>query len=105
MIRFIAALDSQLGIANSEGIPWQGKLPTDVAYYRQKTAGGTVLMGYGDYLEHKQPPERRTFVATRRDDPLRPGFERVSDARKFLINAKQDIWVDGGANLFANTID
>jgi len=109
VIRFIAALDNKQGIANEHGIPWQGKLPTDVAYFRRKTIHGSVMMGQGWYVEQKKPlSERRNLVATSNPEPLRPGFERVSDARAFLEQAKaykQDIWVGGGAGLFASTLD
>jgi dihydrofolate reductase len=39
MIRLIAAIDSQRGIATDSGIPW--KLPGDSAYFREKTAQGS----------------------------------------------------------------
>ena len=106
MIRFIAALDNKMGMADGHGIPWQGKLPTDVAYFRSKTIHGIVMMGYGWYVEQKLPlPERRNLVATTNPEPLRPGFERVTDAHEFLKNTKEDIWVGGGAGLFASTLD
>jgi dihydrofolate reductase len=38
-------------------------------------------------------------------EEMRPGFEQVKDARTFLQNATEDIWVGGGAALFANTLD
>ena len=106
MIKFIAAVDNKLGIANEHGIPWQGKLPTDVAYFRNKTLGGNVMMGYGWYLEQKLPlPNRQNLVATSRPEVLREGFTKVKDARKFLGTATDDIWVGGGARLFEQTID
>ena len=106
MIKFIAALDEKRGIANDHGIPWQGKVPSDVAQFRQKTLHGNVMMGYGWYVEQKLPlPDRRNLVATTNPEPLRPGFERVTDARAFLQQAKEDIWVGGGAALFASTLD
>ena len=107
MIRFIAALDNKRGLANEHGIPWQGKTPTDVAHFREKTLNGNVMMGYGWYVEQKQPlPDRRNLVATPElKEPLRPGFEHVPDATAFLKNAKEDVWVGGGAALFASTID
>lgn len=105
MIRFIAALDNKLGIADEHGIPWQGKLPTDVAYFRSKTLGGNVMMGAGWYAEQKQPlPDRRNLVATHNPEPLRPGFDRVKDASEFLKKSDEDIWVGGGAALFAGTL-
>ena len=106
MIKFIAALDSKQGLANENGIPWQGKLPTDVAYFREKTLHGTVMMGYGWYVEQKQPlPERRNIVASSKPEELRPGFERVDNATEFLKNFNGDIWVGGGAGLFASTLE
>ena len=106
MIRFIAALDSKKGLANDKGIPWQGQLPTDVAYFRNKTLHGNVMMGYGWYQEQKLPlPERRNLVAFDQQTELRPGFELVTDARTFLETTQDDIWVGGGAILFANTLD
>lgn len=106
MIRFIAAVDSNLGIANENGIPWKGQLPTDVAYYRAKIRSHNYLIGYGTYAQHTKPlPQTPTFVATIRAEQLRPGFKKVTDARKFLKEAKKDIWVGGGAALFADTLD
>ncbi len=106
MIRFIAALDNKRGIANDHGIPWQGKIPTDVAHFRSETLGGIVMMGYGWYQEQQQPlPDRRNLVATTSDEVLRPGFEKVTDARAYLMQTTEDIWVGGGAALFASTLD
>jgi dihydrofolate reductase len=106
MIRAIAAMDSKRGIANDKGIPWQGKLPMDVKYFHDKTSsGGAILMGYGTYLEFKQPlGGRENFVATRKPGPLREGFTAVHDAREFL-KITEDVWVIGGAGLFAETLD
>ncbi len=106
MIRFIAAIDSKRGIANEHGIPWQGKIPGDVAQFRAKTEGGAVMMGYGWYVEQQQPlPNRRNLVATTKPEQLRAGFELVADARKFLQEFDGDVWVGGGAGLFASTLD
>jgi dihydrofolate reductase len=106
MIRFIAALDNKNGIANDNGIPWQGKIPTDVAFYRDKTTNSNKLMGYVTYLEQDQTlAHGENFVATSKSGDLRPGFKIVVDAREFLRTYKQDIWVVGGAGLFTSTID
>lgn len=106
MIRFIAAIDKNRGIADDHGIPWQGKIPTDIKQFREKTEGGAVMMGYGWYKEQEKPlPNRRNLVATRKPEKLREGFELVQDAREFLQNTKEDIWVGGGAGLFASTLD
>ena len=106
MIRFIAAIDIMHGLADEYGIPWQGQLPTDVKHFRYKTLHGIVMMGAGWYKEQIKPlPDRRNLVATSSPEPLRPGFEKVTDAHEFLKNAKDDIWVGGGAGLFTSTLD
>lgn len=105
MISFIAAIDSKKGLANDEGIPWQGSLPTDIAHFRDQTKHRVVLMGYNTYLEFQSPlSDRRNLVATRSSTKLRDGFEPVNDVEGFLANTKDDIWVIGGAGLFAATI-
>ncbi len=106
MIRFIAAIDSRSGLAEDHGIPWGRKLTSDIAQFRSRTRGGVLMMGYGWYQEQQKPlSERRNLVATTKPGPLREGFERVGDAREFLKSFKGDIWVGGGAGLFAATID
>jgi dihydrofolate reductase len=106
MIKFIAAIDGKRGLANEHGLPWQGKLPTDVKQFRDKTMHCTVLMGYGTYIEFDKPlSDRHNYVATSSTEALRPGFEPVPDAKKFLMGATNDIWVIGGASLFASTLD
>ncbi len=105
-IYFIAAIDAKRGIADEHGIPWQGKIPGDVAHFRDSTIHKSIMMGAGWYKEQIKPlPERINYVATSSNDELRPGFVKVPDAREFLINSDQEIWVGGGAGLFASTLD
>ena len=107
MIRFIAAIDEKQGIANEQGIPWQGKIPGDVKYYRERIRNDIKLMGYGVYVELTHPyPVGTNYVATtQKDAQLKEGFEPVPDAVEFLKNTKDDVWDLGGAQLFASTID
>lgn len=107
MIRLIAAVDECLGVADEHGIPWEGKIPTDTKYFRDKTAHGVIVMGFGTYVEFDQPLHGRTnFVVDRPGTgALRPGFEGVSDLASFLReHANAGVWIIGGAALFAATI-
>lgn len=93
-------------MANEHGIPWQGKIPGDVAYFREKTLHSNVLMGYGTYLEFTQQlTDRHNYVATSKDEKLREGFKHIKEARSFLNNLKEDIWVIGGPGLFSSVLD
>ena len=101
----VAALDEKRGLANDHGIPWQGKIPSDVKHFRAEIDGGIILMGYGTYIELSKPYPGRNLVATSKTEQLRPGFELVPDARSFLQGSTEDVWVFGGAGLFASTFD
>ncbi len=106
MIRFIVAIDPKRGMADDDGIPWQGKLPTDIKLFREKTKHSVVLMGYGTYVEFEEPlSDRKNLIASTRDETLRPGFEVVTNAREFLAGSVEDVWVIGGAGLFTSTLD
>lgn len=106
MIRFIAAIDTNRGIADDHGIPWQGKIPGDVRYYHEKISTGTILMGYGLYIELTHPyPGGINYVASKKDEELRPGFALIHDAHKFQEETEGDIWNLGGAGLFSSTFD
>ena len=101
----VAAIDEERGLADDHGIPWLGKIPTDVRHYHAEIDGGNILMGYGTYIELAKPFPGRNLVATNKPEPLRPGFELVTDARKFLHDSTEDVWIFGGAGLFASTFD
>ncbi len=103
MIRCIVAIDTKRGMANDKGIPW--RLPTDLAHYRSKINDSNVLMGYGTYIADHPSPRKRNYVAIRNKVALDPGYEQVTDAKELLKNAKEDIWVIGGAGLIKETMD
>jgi dihydrofolate reductase len=104
MIRAIAAFDDRRGLATDTGIPWH--IPADVEHFRTMTASSRVLMGYATYLEFESPMAGRTnHVATRRNSELRDGFIAVGDLRSFLSdNLDDDLWVIGGATVYAETL-
>jgi len=104
MIRLIAALDSRQGIATDSGIPWT--LPGDKAYFRQKTTSGVILMGRATYDEFAAPlHERENFVLTRGTAPLHAGFRAIGSLDQLVVeHPGEDIWVIGGARVYAETI-
>lgn len=101
----IAAIDNKNGLADEHGIPWQRKIPTDVQYFRKLTEGSSVLMGAVTYSEFALPlPDRRNFVLTH-DTALREGFEPVQDLDSFISSFPEDLWIIGGAGVFAQSMD
>lgn len=104
MIRAIAAIDDTYGLANDQGIPWD--LPSDRAYTREKTMGGHLLMGYGTYLEFTKPPEGRTwYVVHNKSRSVSEGFHSVTDLAAFMKHPPENLWIFGGAGVFAETLN
>jgi dihydrofolate reductase len=107
MLRMIAAMDVQRGLADEHGIPWQGRIPTDTERFHELTTSGIIVMGYATYEEYDKPlHDRENFVVARPDSgALRPGFVQIPDANMFLDeHANELVWVIGGAALFAATL-
>ncbi|HTT86735.1 MAG TPA: dihydrofolate reductase [Acidimicrobiales bacterium] len=104
MIRLIAALDCERGIATDTGIPW--RLPGDSAYFRDRTRTGTVVMGRGTYEEFPSSlHDRENFVLTSSPNRLRPGFRSVAALADFFdVHGEEEVWVIGGAAVFDQTI-
>jgi dihydrofolate reductase len=104
VIRAIAAIDDKLGVSTDSGIPWH--VQADIDYFRATTSWAGVLMGSATYREFKGPmPDRVNYVVTRSPTPLRHGFTPMGDVDAFLdAGVAGDLWVIGGATLFATTL-
>lgn len=105
MIRHIVAFDNKQGIAKGGVIPWY--IPDDEAFFQSETKkyGGKVLMGAGTYTAIKHPlRERENFVLTHDTTPI-AGAVVVNDLQKFLAEFQGDLWIIGGAEVFAQTLD
>lgn len=104
MIRLIAALDVQRGIAVDSGIPWT--IPSDTAHFHDETKSGLIVMGWNTYTEFAKPLHDRTnYVVTPRSETLRDGFLPVGGVAQLRSEfPKEDVWVIGGAAVFEATI-
>ncbi len=105
MIRQIAAMDTKRGIATANGIP--RRLPGDSAYFENQTVDGVIVMGWTTYSEFSTPLHGRdNYVLTRDSTRLRAGFEPIVGLDEVVRGfPDKDIWVIGGASVFARTID
>ena len=88
-------------------LPWH--LPEDLAHFKRTTLGCPVIMGRKtwDSLPPKfRPlPGRTNIVVTRQPDWSETGAQPAPDLRKALQLCEQsaDVWVIGGAQLYALT--
>jgi dihydrofolate reductase len=98
------AHDRVIGAAG--GMPWH--VPEDLAHFKELTAGGTVVMGRKtwDALDPRfQPlPGRRNIVVTRDPEWSADGAQ-VAHSLEDALAADGPLWVIGGAELLAATID
>lgn len=106
MIRLIAAIDRKHGMGKNGGQPWY--IPHDERWFTEQTKkhGGIVLVGSTTYQTFGKPLEGRKNYVLKRDPSPLEGSEIVTDLEKFLNDfADKDIWVIGGANVFAQTVE
>jgi dihydrofolate reductase len=107
MIRFIAAVDRKNGVAKQGFQPWF--IPDDERYFTDQTKkyGGHVLYGRLTFqlsLLEKPLTDRHNYLLTHDKTP-HEGVQLVADIDKFLKDFNEtDLWIIGGANVFAQTI-
>jgi dihydrofolate reductase len=105
MIRHIVAFDSKQGIAKGGIQPWF--IPDDEVFFQSETKkyGGKVLMGARTFDAIKHPlKERENFILTH-DSTLIPGAVVVNDLQQFLAELQGDLWIIGGGEIFAQTLN
>lgn len=105
MNRLIVAIDRKRGMAKQGIFPWH--IPEDEKYYDEstKTRSGNVLMGNTTFKTLNGPmPDRQNYVLTHDKTPV-AGVELVHDLDQFLRDFEdKDLWVIGGANVFAQVM-
>lgn len=97
------------GVIGKEGVlPW--RLPEDLAHFKQVTLGAPVVMGRKTWdsvpPRFRPLPGRRNIVVTRQADWAEAGGERAASLAEALALCanESDVWVIGGAALFAEAM-
>ena len=95
-------------IGKNNQIPWH--LPEDMAHFKRTTAGCPVIMGRKTWdsipARFRPLPGRRNVVVTRQADWQAEGAERADSLLRAidLCSAAPDIWVIGGAQIYAQAM-
>ncbi len=95
-------------IGHQNQIPWH--LPEDMAHFRQRTMGHPVIMGRKTWdslpARFRPLPGRRNIVVTRQPDWQDEGAEHAGsfDAALALCNGAPEVWVIGGAQIYAEAL-
>jgi dihydrofolate reductase len=93
-------------IGKDGGIPWH--LPEDMALFKERTIGSTVVMGRLTWESlpgrFRPLPGRTNLVVSRRSDWRPDGATVMSSVRGALEAADGDVWVIGGAQVYAASL-
>lgn len=100
MIALIAARATN-GVIGADGtLPW--RLPDDLRRFKTLTMGHTLLMGRRTWESIGRPlPGRTTMVLSRQVTLAPPGVTVVHDLAEGLARAAGDVFVVGGASVYA----
>lgn len=99
----VAAIADNGIIGRDGGLPW--RLPADMKHFRRLTLGHTVLMGRKTFDSLGKPLEGRDNWVLTRDRGYEPAGARVfHDLDAALQEAPQELYVIGGAELYALTL-
>lgn len=98
-------------IGAAGGMPWH--VPEDLAHFKRTTDGAPVVMGRRTWdslpPRFRPLPGRANIVVTRQPDWAADGAVRAGSVDEALALAASDaddlVWVIGGAELFARTVD
>ncbi|MFA6095184.1 MAG: dihydrofolate reductase [Candidatus Paceibacterota bacterium] len=107
MISIILAVAENNAIGIKNKLPWN--LSGDLKYFSKTTTGKTVVMGLNTYksiisMIGKPLPNRKNVVLTLEKDPSIPDEQLTSIQEILDLGGKEDIFVIGGASVFAQTI-
>lgn len=83
MISLIAAIGKNNELGKNNTLVWS--MPTDLKYFRQKTAGHPVIMGRKTFESIGHPmPKRKNIVITRDKNYKKDGIEVVHSLNEAL---------------------
>lgn len=77
----------------------------DMAFFKKKTSGKAVLMGRKTYESIGSPLKNRiNYVLTSNPDKLEGDVIACTNLDSFLKNYKKDVFVIGGASVYAQSL-
>lgn len=109
ILTLIAAIDRQNGIGFKNTIPWMGKIPSDMRWFKQATIGHPVVMGRNtfDAMGGRALPGRTNYVLTRQSEHA---IERVftakalEDVLDLYKETDEEVFVIGGAQIYKEAL-
>jgi dihydrofolate reductase len=102
----IVAMAANRVIGANNQLPW--RLPADLARFKRLTMGHTLILGRKTYESIGRPLPGRTFVVVTRQRDYAPAGVKVAhtvDEALALSQGDEEVFIAGGAELYAQTMD
>jgi dihydrofolate reductase len=102
----IVAMASNRVIGANNQLPW--RLPADLARFKRLTMGHAIVMGRKTYESIGRPLPGRTMIVVTRQRGYAPEGVKVAhsvDEALALAQGDDEVFIIGGAELFAQTMD
>jgi dihydrofolate reductase len=102
----IVAMASNRVIGANNQLPW--RLPADLARFKRLTMGHAIVMGRKTYESIGRPLPGRTMIVVTRQHGYAPEGVKVAhsvDEALALAPSDDEVFIIGGAELFAQTMD
>ncbi|MEK7219432.1 MAG: dihydrofolate reductase [Patescibacteria group bacterium] len=110
MISLIAAIGKNNELGKNNTLVWS--MPNDLKYFREKTAGHTIIMGRKTFESIGHPmPKRRNIIITRDTNYKKEGIEVVHSLEEALSRARtplaqnEEIFIIGGEGIFKESMN
>lgn len=100
MKAIIVAMDKNNGIGANNDMPWRGKIPGEMARFKELTTGNTVVMGRKTFESIGRPlPNRDNIVVSRTPTGVAGVMTANSLASAYHL-ARRDIFICGGERIY-----
>jgi dihydrofolate reductase len=83
-------------IGRNGSIPWMGKMPDDLAYFKEKTMGKTVVVGRKTWETLPTLKGRNFIVMSREPSTAFFSFDQVLE----MIKDEDETFIIGGADIY-----
>lgn len=111
-VSIIAAVSQNGVIGRNNALPWAGKYKGDLKRFKEKTAGGTVIMGRKTWesIGSKPLSDRQNVIVSQTIHPLVdpasrfPNISVCTTLTKAIDYAIGDAWIIGGAQIFETAL-
>lgn len=104
MIRMIAAVSFNGIIGKNNTLPWVGKYPEDMKYFRTSTVDSTIIYGRNTFesFGSKPLPKRRNILVSRNKELATDSLEVFESLDQAIAATEKDkdVWLIGGASLY-----